>query len=233
MRQVAKKGLMTMVATSGVLAATSGLAYANAGAQGTATGSPGVLSGNQVQVPVHVPVNVCGNTANVVGGLNPAFGNHCVNASSGQVGSGQVGSGRVGSGQAGSGTGGAFASGAATGSSGVGSGNNVQVPVHVPVNACGNTVGVVGAANPASGNSCGNAESTPAPGFAPHGNTSQSHHWAPKLPPTHYRGWSESSPELAHTGANTLGMAAIPVSAGLLIGGALLYRRGRRAAVRG
>jgi hypothetical protein len=218
MRQVAKKGLMTLVATSGVLATASGLAYANAGAQGAAAGSPGVGSGNNVQVPVHVPVNACGNTVNVVGGLNPAFGNHCVNASNRQVGSG---------------TGGAFASGTATGSPGVGSGNNVQVPVHVPVNACGNTVNVVGAANPASGNSCGNVESAPVPGFAPHGNTSQSHHWAPKLPPTHYRGWSEGAPELAHTGADTLGLAAIPVSAGLLIGGSLLYRRGRRAAVRG
>lgn len=31
-------------------------------------------------MPVHVPVNLCGNTINVIGLLNPAFGNHCVNA---------------------------------------------------------------------------------------------------------------------------------------------------------
>ncbi|WP_307135987.1 chaplin [Streptomyces aurantiacus] len=54
-------------------------AFADAGAQGAAVGSPGVLSGNVVQVPVHVPVNVCGNTINVVGLLNPAFGNECEN----------------------------------------------------------------------------------------------------------------------------------------------------------
>ncbi|MFJ8144721.1 chaplin ChpD [Streptomyces sp. NPDC096094] len=54
-------------------------AFADAGAEGAAVGSPGVLSGNVVQVPVHVPVNVCGNTVNVVGLLNPAFGNVCVN----------------------------------------------------------------------------------------------------------------------------------------------------------
>nr|WP_260333664.1 chaplin [Streptomyces sp. REN17] len=54
-------------------------AFADADAQGAAVGSPGVLSGNVVQVPVHVPVNVCGNTVNVVGLLNPAFGNVCVN----------------------------------------------------------------------------------------------------------------------------------------------------------
>lgn len=55
-------------------------AFADADAQGAAVGSPGVLSGNVVQVPVHVPVNVCGNTINVVGLLNPAFGNACVNS---------------------------------------------------------------------------------------------------------------------------------------------------------
>lgn len=54
-------------------------AFADAGAQGAAIGSPGVLSGNVVQVPVHVPINVCGNTVNVIALLNPAFGNECVN----------------------------------------------------------------------------------------------------------------------------------------------------------
>ncbi|MBD0844056.1 MULTISPECIES: chaplin ChpD [unclassified Streptomyces] len=54
-------------------------AFADAGAQGAAVGSPGVLSGNVIQVPVHVPVNVCGNTVNVIALLNPAFGNTCVN----------------------------------------------------------------------------------------------------------------------------------------------------------
>ncbi|MET7382295.1 chaplin [Streptomyces sp. NPDC005526] len=54
-------------------------AFADAGASGTATNSPGVLSGNVIQVPVHVPVNVCGNTVNVIALLNPSFGNACVN----------------------------------------------------------------------------------------------------------------------------------------------------------
>lgn len=54
-------------------------AFADAGAQGAAIGSPGVLSGNVVQVPVHVPVNVCGNSVNVIALLNPAFGNECAN----------------------------------------------------------------------------------------------------------------------------------------------------------
>ncbi|MBK3595595.1 DUF320 domain-containing protein [Streptomyces sp. SID8360] len=54
-------------------------AMADAGAEAAAVGSPGVLSGNVLQVPVHIPVNVCGNSINVVGLLNPAFGNACVN----------------------------------------------------------------------------------------------------------------------------------------------------------
>ncbi|WP_156727747.1 chaplin [Streptomyces apocyni] len=61
------------------LAGSAGVAVADAGAKGAAHNSPGVLSGNVVQVPVHVPVNVCGNTVNVIGLLNPAFGNTCVN----------------------------------------------------------------------------------------------------------------------------------------------------------
>ena len=54
-------------------------AFADAGAEGVAAHSPGVLSGNLVQVPVHVPVNVCGNSVNVIAGLDPAFGNTCAN----------------------------------------------------------------------------------------------------------------------------------------------------------
>ncbi|MER7750619.1 chaplin [Kitasatospora sp. NPDC097643] len=56
--------------------------------------------------------------------------------------------------------GGAFASsgaeGVAAGSPGVLSGNQVQVPVHIPLNICGNTVNVIGLLNPAFGNHCAN-----------------------------------------------------------------------------
>ncbi|MEV0371536.1 chaplin [Streptomyces sp. NPDC050636] len=50
-----------------------------AGARGVAAHSPGVISGNSVQVPINIPINVCGNTANFLALLNPAFGNKCVN----------------------------------------------------------------------------------------------------------------------------------------------------------
>ncbi|MFD9932752.1 chaplin [Streptomyces massasporeus] len=39
-------------------------------------------------------------------------------------------------------------------SPGAASGNTVQAPIDVPVNACGNTVDVIAALNPAFGNSC-------------------------------------------------------------------------------
>ena len=54
-------------------------AFADAEAEGFAIGSPGVLSGNVVQVPIHIPINACGNSINVIGALNPSFGNFCGN----------------------------------------------------------------------------------------------------------------------------------------------------------
>ncbi|MEU2232358.1 chaplin [Streptomyces vietnamensis] len=55
-------------------------AFADAEAEGWAIGSPGVLSGNVVQVPIHIPINACGNSVNIIGLLNPAVGNTCINA---------------------------------------------------------------------------------------------------------------------------------------------------------
>ncbi len=54
-------------------------AMADAEAEGVATNSPGVLSGNVVQAPIHIPVNFCGNSINVIALLNPTFGNTCIN----------------------------------------------------------------------------------------------------------------------------------------------------------
>ncbi|MFI6083842.1 chaplin [Streptomyces sp. NPDC051217] len=79
MSRIAKAVVLSSAAAAAVVGA-SGAAIADSGAQGAAIGSPGVISGNAVQVPVHVPVNVCGNTINIIGLLNPAFGNTCVNA---------------------------------------------------------------------------------------------------------------------------------------------------------
>ncbi|MFF8311786.1 chaplin [Streptomyces lydicus] len=73
------KKIVAAAATGGLLLAGAGLATADSGAQGAAVHSPGIVSGNVIQVPVHVPVNACGNTISVIGLLNPTFGNYCVN----------------------------------------------------------------------------------------------------------------------------------------------------------
>ncbi|GAA1253651.1 hypothetical protein GCM10009665_50400 [Kitasatospora nipponensis] len=76
-----KKIAAVAVAAGGLMLAGAGAAAAHGGAQaeGAAVGSPGVLSGNNVQVPVYIPINLCGNTISVIGLLNPAFGNNCQN----------------------------------------------------------------------------------------------------------------------------------------------------------
>ncbi|MBL1080586.1 chaplin [Streptomyces actinomycinicus] len=58
----------------------AGPAFADADATGTANNSPGVLSGNVVQVPIHIPINLCGNTIDIIALLNPALANHCSNS---------------------------------------------------------------------------------------------------------------------------------------------------------
>ncbi|MGW1798099.1 chaplin [Streptomyces sp. NPDC001984] len=78
MSRIAKGLVLTSVAAAAV-AGAAGIAAADSGANGGASNSPGVLSGNVIQVPVHVPINACGNTVDVIGLLNPAFGNICSN----------------------------------------------------------------------------------------------------------------------------------------------------------
>ncbi|MET9963203.1 chaplin [Streptomyces sp. NPDC006326] len=83
MKKKLMRGTTTAVAGTALLLGGAGLASAldgdGATAEGVAAQSPGVVSGNLLQVPVDIPVNVCGNSVNVIGLLNPAFGNVCVN----------------------------------------------------------------------------------------------------------------------------------------------------------
>ncbi|MFG2959857.1 chaplin [Streptomyces sp. NPDC048291] len=74
------------LAVTGAVAAALALggstaAFADNGAEatGTASNSPGVLSGNVIEVPVDVPVNVCGDSIDIIGLLNPAAANACTN----------------------------------------------------------------------------------------------------------------------------------------------------------
>ncbi|MET7514135.1 chaplin [Streptomyces sp. NPDC005480] len=82
----AKRAALVMAVAGLAAGAASGSASAHnggvdgAGAKGAAVGSPGVGSGNVVQVPIHVPFNVAGNTVNGIAGLNGTFGNTAENS---------------------------------------------------------------------------------------------------------------------------------------------------------
>ncbi|MEU2287779.1 chaplin [Streptomyces sp. NPDC013178] len=281
MRHVTRKSLMTVAAATGVIAAAGGYAHAASGASGSASHSPGVLSGNTVQAPVDVPVNVCGNTVDVIGILNPAVGNTCANHSGNggapggygdedgpgggygdDEGSGGgygdqegTGGGHGGSGAHGS-SGGAHAGGSTVGSPGVASGNHVEVPVHVPVNVCGNSVDVGGVLNPAAGNDCAN-DSGPAtrPGTTPggdqtpgrpgnqgpgtpddsgpsrsQGGSSTADHVTPAGASTARQPVRATTAQLAHTGSELPMGVTLSAGAGALLAGAVLYRRARTSA---
>ncbi|MER7192670.1 chaplin [Streptomyces flaveolus] len=228
MRRVTRNGVFA-VAASGALAVTmpAYAAFASDGAvaNGSAAGSPGVISGNTVQVPVDVPVNVCGNTVNVVGLLNPAVGNSCANTGTGGTAHEKTGA------PSGTSGGGAVAEGEAKGSPGVLSGNGVQLPVHVPVNVSGNSVNVVGIGNPAVGN-----ESVNTSGDRPE-EPRHPEKPTPSAPPVK-RAQPQPSPHtappravesLAHTGADAT-LPALAGGAALVLGGAVLYRRFRPGA---
>lgn len=235
MRQVHRKGLATVMLTGGVLAMATGWAQADSHADGAAAGSPGVLSGNAVQLPVHVPVNACGNTVNVVGLLNPAAGNSCANVS--HSGRGGAQSGHTDETVDGVGThtsgghngGGAVAEGDSAGSPGVLSGNGVKLPVDLPVNLSGNSVNVVGIGNPSTGNTSVNDSveppvvsqpTTPPKTAPPAGPAPQGDDVAEAPEP--------AGESLAHTGAGALGLT-LPAGAAMVLGGVVLYRRFRPA----
>ncbi|MFF3318859.1 chaplin family protein [Streptomyces sp. NPDC003035] len=250
MRQIRRSGLATLMVTGGALALSAGAAHADSGAQGAAVDSPGVISGNTVQLPVHVPVNVCGNTVNVVGLLNPAMGNRCENttASDGYGSDADGGGGgrhkdlpgtphtggKTGGGA--SNGGGSSAEGVARNSPGVLSGNGIQLPIDLPVNVSGNSVNVVGIGNPAFGNTSVNGPGRPeTPGEQPKpqepgkpspapGDDAEGSAPAP--------GPQAGSVGLADTGSDLVGYAA-SAGAALLLGGALVYRRARRVGAQG
>ncbi|MEU5401837.1 chaplin [Streptomyces sp. NPDC005963] len=73
---------VALVLVAGAILGGAGTAAAGSDADGTAAVSPGVLSGNTIQIPVRIPLNICGNTVDVLlGVLNPAGGSLCINTS--------------------------------------------------------------------------------------------------------------------------------------------------------
>ncbi|MGY4967534.1 chaplin [Streptomyces sp. 900105245] len=71
---VVRRGLGLLAAAGLVVLSGAAVASADGGANAFAFGSSGVLSGNVIQIPVHVPINLCGNTVDIIAGLNAASG---------------------------------------------------------------------------------------------------------------------------------------------------------------
>lgn len=112
-------------ASAGITVAAMALAALSApgvALAGTTTGNGSILGGEQISVPITVPINICGNAIAVLGIATA----HCQGGASARTPASTLGS--------------------TSGSGSVGGGNQVSIPVTVPVNVCGNAVGVLGVA---------------------------------------------------------------------------------------
>ncbi|MDQ7906999.1 chaplin family protein [Phytohabitans sp. ZYX-F-186] len=89
----------------------------------------GILNGNQVYVPVQVPINICGNGVGVLG-LGVGVSGACVNGAAHDV---DKESKRT-----------EDTAQVSSDNDGILNGNQIYVPVQVPINICGNGVGVLG-----------------------------------------------------------------------------------------
>ncbi|MFF9408493.1 chaplin [Streptomyces anandii] len=67
------------VLAGAALMTCAGTAAADSNAGAVSAGNPGFLSGNVIQIPIDLDLNACGNSLNLIGALNPAAGNVCVN----------------------------------------------------------------------------------------------------------------------------------------------------------
>ncbi|MFF5957465.1 chaplin [Streptomyces luteogriseus] len=179
MRQTLSRGMVAAAAATGILSLCGGAAFADTSADGVTKDSPGAASGNTVQAPIEVPVNVCGNTVDVVAALNPAFGNSC--AGKADAHGGHEDDGGYGDDDGGYGD------------------TPPTKPPHTPPTK---------------------PPHTPPPGG--HQSTPPDDRHTPPLPP----GGQEQPPTLPETGAGAL-LGAAGTSAALIVGGVVLYRRGR------
>ncbi|HZE33839.1 MAG TPA: chaplin family protein, partial [Actinoallomurus sp.] len=98
------------------------------GFHGRTSGHHSILGGNQLHAPVNAPIDVCGNTAAVLG-----------DAVAGCAG----GAGSVPGGPGASGYYGGF-HGRTSGRHSIGGGNQVHAPIYAPVDVCGNAAAVLG-----------------------------------------------------------------------------------------
>jgi hypothetical protein len=188
---------------------------------GTTSGNHSIGGGNQVSVPISVPVNVCGNSVAALG-----------HAKSGCKGGAST-------------SGGSGGGSTTSGNHSIGGGNQVSVPISVPVDVCGISVAVLGDA--ASG--CqGGSHSGPPPGHHHHHHHTpppghhHHHHHTPPPGHHHHHGGSgttvtstqtppSSGGSLPTTGANFLGLLAL--AGGVTLSGAGCTFLAKRGLLRG
>jgi hypothetical protein len=114
-----------MIAATLVLPA-AGVAYASGNGNVTGNGNVGLLSGNTINAPISVPVNLCGISLGIIGFANSGCeGGASSNVSTDPSGGGNGGGGNNGNGNV-----------VGNGNVGIVSGNTVTAPVSAPVNVC-------------------------------------------------------------------------------------------------
>ena len=165
----------------------------------TTSGNDSILGGNQVRIPVNAPVNVCGNAVNakLIWCPGGAFV-HTTGQSSWSAGP------------------------RTSGNDSILGGNQVRIPVNVPVNVCGNAVALLGGAFAA----CDGGAWTGAP-MSSSSSSSVAHLLAHRTPSATLL--SASSPAAPGMGSGS--MFALAAGA-LLAGAATLIAAGRRLSLR-
>jgi hypothetical protein len=134
-----RRGMVAAVLAGGL--ATAGASAASG--TGSTSDNTGLLNGNQIDLPIQVPVDVCGNAVGVLGTANASCEGGATATNSGSGGGGNTSSGNL----------------------GAANGNQVNAPIQIPISACGNAVGNAsasckgGAAATNSGSGGGNTTS--------------------------------------------------------------------------
>ncbi|WP_409472021.1 chaplin [Streptomyces sp. HC307] len=240
MRQTLSRGVFAAAAATGILSLYGSSALAGTNAAGAAEEASGVLTGNSLKVPVKVPLDLCGKTVDAVAALNDAFGNVCGNTSDKKaVKKKATMSSESAYDASGDDSTDVYATQVAKDASGVLTGNDLEVPVEVPVKACGISGDVLAALDQVAGNPCSYGDggydtdevTTPKPSEPPTLSTptpraprAEETPRARQMPPAEVE--LGESGQLAETGGGAL-MAASAASAALLAGGVLVYRRAR------
>ncbi|GHE40232.1 hypothetical protein GCM10017673_48270 [Streptosporangium violaceochromogenes] len=128
----------------GASADASGTSGAASDGPGTTSGRGSVLGGNQVTAPITAPINACGNAVALLGGSRAAC--------------------RGGASVSGSGGGRGAGGNRTSGEHSVLGGNQITAPITAPVNACGNSVALLGGSEAACQGGASVSGSTGGPG---------------------------------------------------------------------